>query len=107
MKLVCDNLNPHGIASLYEAFPAAEADRLAGRLEMHHTPRSGSWLNVAETELRVRSRRCLTRRLGSAAELPRELAARQAERNEHRSAVTWRFTTSDARVRLRKLYPQL
>jgi len=73
VKLVCDNLNTHGVASLYEAFPAAEAHRLRQRLEIHYTPRSGSWLNVAEIELGVLSRQCLDRRIGSAADLTREL----------------------------------
>lgn len=106
VKLVCDNLNTHSIASLYEAFPAEEAHRLARRLEIHYTPRNGSWLNVAEIELSVLSRQCLNRRIGSPADLKRELAAWQAERNTNQAAVSWRFTTEDARVRLRKLYPQ-
>jgi hypothetical protein len=106
IKLVCDNLNTHSIASLYEAFPAEEAYRLARRLEIHYTPRNGSWLNVAEIELSVLSRQCLNRRIGRPEELARELATWQAERNANNAAVTWRFTTDDARVRLRKLYPQ-
>jgi hypothetical protein len=106
VKLVCDNLNTHSIASLYEAFPAEQAHRLARRLEIHHTPRNGSWLNVAEIELSVLSRQCLNRRIGSPEELQKELAAWQAERNANRAVVCWRFTTSDARVRLHRLYPQ-
>ena len=106
VKLVCDNLNTHGIASLYEAFPAAEAHRLARRLEIHYTPRSGSWLNVAEIELSVLGRQCLDRRIGGAAELRQEVEAWAAGRNGDRSAITWRFTTADARIRLRHLYPQ-
>lgn len=106
ITLVCDNLNTHGIASLYEAFPAEEAHRLARRLEIHYTPRSGSWLNVAEIELGVLSRQCLDRRIGSAAELERELSAWQIQRNQDASRVRWRFTTADARIRLRHLYPQ-
>lgn len=106
VKLVCDNLNTHSIASLYEAFPAAEAHRLARRLEIHYTPRNGSWLNVAEIELSVLSRQCLNRRIGSPQELKRELAAWQEERNACGAAVTWRLTTSDARIRLRNFYPQ-
>ena len=106
VKLVCDNLNTHAIASLYEAFPAAEAHRLARRLEIHYTPRSGSWLNVAEIELSVLGRQCLDRRIGSAPELRREVEAWAEGRNADRSAVTWRFTTADARIRLRHLYPQ-
>jgi hypothetical protein len=107
VKVVCDNLNTHSIASLYEAFPAERAHRLARRLELHHTPRNGSWLNVAEIELSVLARQCLSRRIGSVEELERELAAWQAERNAGAAAVTWRFTTADARVRLRRLYPQI
>jgi hypothetical protein len=105
IKLVCDNLNTHSIASLYEAFPAPEAHRLRERLEIHYTPRSGSWLNVAEIELSVLSRQCLDRRIGSAHDLARELAAWEAERNATASVVKWRLTTADARIRLRHLYP--
>jgi len=107
VKLVCDNLNTHDVASLYEAFPAAEAQRLRRRLEIHYTPRSGSWLNVAEIELGVLSRQCLDRRIGSAIDLTRELAKWQEQRNADGSVVKWRFTTADARNRLRHLYPQV
>jgi hypothetical protein len=107
IKLVCDNLNTHDIASLYEAFPAAEAHRLRQRLEIHYTPRSGSWLNVAEIELGVLSRQCLDRRIESPQKLSDELAAWQKQRNVEASTVQWRFTTADARIRLRHLYPQL
>jgi hypothetical protein len=107
VRLVCDNLNTHTIASLYEAFPAEEAHSLARRLEMHYTPRNGSWLNVAEIELGVLTRQCLDRRIGSAEELTAETAAWQTERNEIAAKVRWQFTTSDARVRLRRLYPQI
>jgi hypothetical protein len=107
VTLVCDNLNTHSIASLYEAFPAAEAHRLARRLSIVNTPRNGSWLNVAEIELSVLSRQCLNRRIGSAEELARELAAWQAERNAGHSRVYWRFTVADARTKLHRLYPQL
>ena len=107
VKLVCDNLNTHSIASLYEAFPAAEAHRLARRLEIHHTPRSGSWLNVAEIELSVLGRQCLDRRIGSATELDSECAAWEDDRNAQGCPVSWRFTTADARVKLRHLYPQI
>ena len=105
VTLICDNLNTHGIASLYEAFPAEEAHRLARRLEIHHTPRNGSWLNVAEIELSVLSRQCLDRRIGSADELRAALAAWTSARNADGSRVHWRFTTPDARVKLRHLYP--
>jgi hypothetical protein len=107
VKLVCDNLNTHSIASLYHAFPAAEAHALARRLEIHHTPRSGSWLNVAEIELSVLARQCLGRRIGSAEALAAEAAAWERGRNADASRVRWRFTTEDARVKLRHLYPQL
>lgn len=106
ITLVCDNLNTHHIASLYEAFPAAEAHRLSQRLTIHYTPRSGSWLNMAEIELGVLSRQCLDRRIGSAKELGQELSAWQTERNAEASVVKWRFTTADARIRLRHLYPR-
>lgn len=106
IKLVCDNLNTHGIASLYEAFPAAEAHRLARRLEIHYTPRNGSWLNVAEIELSVLARQCLSRRIGSRAQLETETRAWTQQRNRDRSKVTWTFTTSDARRVLHTLYPQ-
>jgi hypothetical protein len=107
ITLVCDNLNTHDIASLYAAFPAEMAHRLSQRLDIHYTPRSGSWLNVAEIELGVLSRQCLDRRIGSAAELARETAAWEQARNADGSTVQWRFTTADARIRLRHLYPQV
>ncbi len=107
VKLVCDNLNTHGIASLYQAFPAAEAHRLARRLEIIHTPRNGSWLNVAEIELSVLERQCLDRRIDSPERLDSECAAWERDRNSDASCVVWRFTTEDARVKLRHLYPQI
>jgi hypothetical protein len=107
VKLVCDNLNTHHLASLYEAFPAEVAHSLARRLEIHYTPRNGSWLNVAEIELSVLARQCLDRRIGNAEELHRELLAWEAERNAEGSRVVWRFTTADARIKLRHLYPQI
>jgi hypothetical protein len=107
VKLLCDNLNTHHIASLYEAFPAAEAHRLARRLEIHYTPRNGSWLNVAEIELSALARQCLDRRISSAAELAAEVAQWAAERNGASVGVRWRFTTADARTRLCHLYPQI
>lgn len=107
ITLVCDNLNTHDIASLYAAFPAEVAHRLSQRLDIHYTPRSGSWLNVAEIELGALSRQCLDRRIGSAAELTRETAAWERARNADGSTVQWHFTTADARIRLRHLYPQV
>jgi hypothetical protein len=105
VKLVCDNLNTHTTAALYEAFDAAHARTLARRLEIHYTPVHGSWLNVAEIELSVLARQCLDRRIGSAEELRRELAVWQDQRNADKSRVQWRFTTADARIKLRHLYP--
>ena len=107
VKLVCDNLNTHSIASLYQAFPAEQARRLARRLEIHHTPRNGSWLNVAEIELSVLGRQCLYRRIGSAAELQSECMAWEAPRNADGSRVVWRFRTEDARIKLKHLYPHI
>jgi hypothetical protein len=103
--LVCDNLNTHHVASLYEAFEPQEARRIARKLEIHYTPRNGSWLNVAEVELSVLSEQCLRRRIGDAGALDRELAAWQRRRNEEAGKVKWQFTTADARVKLRRLYP--
>lgn len=105
IRLVSDNLNTHTITSLYKAFPAEEAHRLARRIEMIHTPRNGSWLNVAETELSVLSEQCLKRRIPCADELQREVKAWQQERNESGAKVVWQFTTDDARVKLKHLYP--
>jgi hypothetical protein len=107
VKLVCDNLNTHGIASLYEAFPAEQARRLARRLEIHNTPRNGSWLNVAEIELSVLAKQCLDRRIGSADDLDQALRAWTKNRNRNASQVQWKFTTNDARRALWRLYPQL
>jgi hypothetical protein len=105
LVLVMDNLNTHKLASLYEAFPAEQARRIAERLEIHYTPKHGSWLNVAEIELSVLSRQCLNRRIESIDELRREVAAWEEARNEKQVEVRWRFTTADARVKLRRLYP--
>jgi transposase len=105
--LVLDNLNTHTPAALYEAFPAAQARRLVEKLEIHYTPKHGSWLNMAEIELSVLSRQCLDRRIGKQAELEREVAAWQAKRNALLARINWRFTTTDARIKLRRLYPRL
>jgi hypothetical protein len=105
VKLLSDNLNTHNIASLYEAFPAPEAHRLARRLELYHTPRNGSWLNIAETELSVLSKQCLDRRIPSTEKLKEELKAWQKVRNQKTSKVIWKFKTIDARVKLKHLYP--
>jgi hypothetical protein len=103
--LVQDNLNTHTPASLYAAFPPAEARRLADRLELHSTPKHGRWLNMAEIELAMLAGQCLDRRLADRATLEREVAAWQAARNRAASGVNWRFTTEDARIKLIHLYP--
>jgi hypothetical protein len=103
--LVMDNLNTHTIGSLYEAFEPAKARALAERLEIHHTPRHGSWLNIAEIELSALTRQCLDRRIDNINVLNAELAAWQNATNTDQRQVQWHFTTSDARIRLRHLYP--
>jgi hypothetical protein len=103
--LVTDNLNTHATGSLYEAFPPGEARRLAGRIEWHYTPKHGSWLNMAEVELSVLSRQCLDRRIPDREALAREVAAWEGRRNAAAVKADWQFTTADARIRLRKLYP--
>ncbi len=105
--LVMDQLNTHSPASLYAAFPPAEAKRLADRLEIHHTPKHGSWLNMAEIELAVLERQCLRRRFGDRAALATAATAWAARRNAAGSAVDWRFTTADARIKLKRLYPPI
>ena len=106
IKLVCDNLNTHTIASFYKAFPAPEAHRLARRVDIYHTPRNGSWLNVAEIELSVLSRQCLDRRIATVEDFNRETSAWQRERNRTAAKVIWQFSTADARVKLKHLYPR-
>ncbi len=105
--LVMDNLNTHGIASLYEAFEPEAARRLAQRLEIHHTPKHGSWLNIAEIELGVLSHQCLDRRIDHREELQKECSAWDRQRNAQQKGVDWRFTTADARIKLKRLYPQI
>jgi hypothetical protein len=105
--LVMDNLNTHKLASLYEAFPPEQARRIAEKLEIHYTPKHGSWLNVAEIELSVLARQCLDRRMETAETLRREVAAWEEPRNDRAAEVQWRFTTADARIKLRHLYPSL
>ena len=104
--LVVDNLNTHGPQSLYEAFEAREAHRLARRFEWHYTPEHGSWLNVAECELSVLERQCLDRRIADKETLAQEVAAWERSRNAGARGVRWQFTTADARIHLRRLYPQ-
>ena len=105
LVLVMDNLNTHGIASLYEAFEPATARALAARLEIHYTPKHGSWLNMAETELSILSRQCLDRRLESKAFMTEEVATWEQERNQACTTIDWRFTTADAWIKLKRLYP--
>jgi hypothetical protein len=105
--LVMDNLNTHRIASLYEAFPPERARRIAEKLEIHHTPKHGSWLNMAEIELSVLARQCLAQRIETKEDLERHVAAWEEERNERGDRIRWRFTTADARIKLRRLYPTL
>jgi len=103
--IVQDNLNTHNKASLYEAFPAPEARRLAERFEWHFTPKHGSWLNMAESELGVVSTQCLDRRIPDKQTLIKEIAAWEKDRNANCATANWQFTTSDARIKLKSLYP--
>ena len=105
--LALDNLNTHGPAPLYQAFPPAEAKRLWDKLEIHYTPKHGSWLNVAEIELSVLGRQCLDRRLPDRDTLAAEVAAWEAARNSEQATIRWQFTTEDARIKLAHLYPVL
>lgn len=105
--LVVDNLNIHGIGSLYEAFPPAEARRLAQRLEIHYTPKHGSWLNMAENELSTLSRQCLARRIGSIEQMRIEVAAWDQTRNRDAVKINWRFSIEQARIKLHRVYPQI
>ena len=105
--MVMDNLNTHNIASLYEAFEPNEAWRLAEKLELHHTPKHGSWLNMAEIELSILSRQCMNDYFESIDELTTGIMAWEGSRNEKKTGVHWRFTTDDARIKLRKLYPTI
>jgi len=105
VRLVLDNLNTHAIGSLYEVYPPKIASKLAKRLEIHYTPVHGSWLNIAEVELSVMERQCLKRRLPDIETLRTELTAWHTERNNNSKEVDWQFTTKDARVKLKRLYP--
>jgi hypothetical protein len=107
IRLVMDNLNTHGIASLYETFPAKEARRLAERLDIHYTPKHGSWLNMAEIELSVLKGQCLDRRIPDMATMQAEVLAWETDRNNRTKKIDWQFTTSDARIKLKRLYPNL
>jgi DDE superfamily endonuclease len=105
--LMSDNLNTHKPAALYEAFSPQEARRIIDKIEWHHTPKHGSWLNMAEIELSVLQRQCLDRRIPDQERLTREVAAWEHKRNQDAVQVNWRFTTEDARIKLKKLYPSL
>ena len=105
IRVVLDNLNTHVAGALYEAFPPPEARRILDRLELHYTPKHGSWLNMAEIELSVLGRQCLDRRIPDHATLRREVAAWEARRNTAQATMEWRFTTADARIKLAHLYP--
>jgi DDE superfamily endonuclease len=107
ITLVCDNLNTHTLASLYRAFGPAEALRIANKLEVVHTPKHGSWLNVAEPELSVLDRQCLDRRIAARPEVTAEAEAWRARRNARQVGIEWHFTTEDARIKLRHLYPKI
>ena len=107
VRLVMDNLNTHNVASLYETFEPEVARRLAQRLDIHYTPKHGSWLNMAEIELSVLKGQCLDRRIHDMATVQAEVAAWSRERNNSTKKIEWQFTTSDARIKLKRLYPKL
>jgi DDE superfamily endonuclease len=107
VRLVCENLNTHGLGSLYEAFPPEQARRLASRLEIHHTPKHGSWLNIAEIERSVLTMQCLDRRIPDLETLTKETQQWEQRRNEAQKGVDWPFSTLDARIKLTRLYPQI
>jgi len=106
VRLVMDNLNTHTIASLYETFEPKEARRLAKRLDIHYTPKHGSWLNMAEIELSVLKGQCLDRRIPDMATMQSEVAAWERSRNNSAKNIVWQFTTPDARIKLKRLYPK-
>lgn len=105
--LVMDNLNTHNTASLYTAFPPEKARSLAGRLEIHYTPKHGSWLNIAEIELSVLKRQCLAGRIDCIEKMRRKVAAWNSNRNNRQTKVDWQFRTKEARIKLKRLYPKL
>lgn len=106
VRLIMDNLNTHSIASLYETFDPKEARRLAERLDIHYTPKHGSWLNMAEIELSVLKGQCLDRRIADIKTMQTEVAAWEQGRNNREMKIDWQFTTSDARIKLKRLYPK-
>jgi len=105
IRVVMDNLNTHTLAALYEVFDAPEARRIARKLEIHYTPKHGSWLNMAEVEFAVLADQCLDRRLASMPIVSREVAAWQQRRNDAKATINWRFTTTDARMKMERIYP--
>jgi hypothetical protein len=105
--LVMDNLNTHTIGSLYEAFPPVEARRLAEKLEIHYTPKHGSWLNMAEIEIGILSRQCLSKPMDTRKQMEAEIASWETARNNSQNTVDWQFTTKDARIKLKQLYPSI
>jgi len=107
ITLVMDNLNTHAGASLYKAFAPEEARRILDRLEIHHTPKHGSWLNMAEIELSILGKQCLDRRIPDQQSMKKEISAWEKERNGYSKSMKWRFTTKDARIKLAKLYPTI
>ena len=107
VRVVLDNLNTHKVASLYEAFPPEEARAIARKLEFHYTPKHGSWLNMAEIELHVLNGQCLNRHISKINEVEEEVSAWQRDRNNKKCKINWQFTTKDARIKLKKLYPSI
>lgn len=107
ITLVCDNLNTHALGSLYQAFPPDEAFRIASRIDIVHTPKHGSWLNMAEPELSVLTRQCFTDRVGQQAEVQRRCEAWETDRNQRQTGIDWQFTNDKARIKLKRLYPKI
>lgn len=107
ITLVCDNLNTHTLGSLYQAFPPEEAFRIASRIDIVHTPKHGSWLNMAEPELSVLTRQCFTDRVGQQAEVQRRCEAWGKDRNQRQTGIDWQFTNDKARIKLKRLYPNI
>jgi hypothetical protein len=107
LVLVMDNLNTHDVASLYAVYPPEQAQKIASRLEIHHTPKHGSWLNIAEIELSALSVQCLERRFEDISELKREAAAWEQHRNQRKKPINWQFKTEEARIKLKRIYPQI
>lgn len=105
--LICDNLNTHKLGSFYATFPPQEARRLCAKLEIHFTPKHGSWLNIAEIELSAMTKQCLDRRIPDQQTLAKEVSAWNKQRNENQIDINWQFTNEKARIKLKRLYPQI